>query len=514
MSGSPTQALLWEIWRRRRMTALAIAGLTVAGRLVEPSSSLAELLRIAAFVFLFGVFTYAESSDDRGIGRFPRRLFTLPVSSLRLAAVPMVAGVAGVELLYAAWLDPFALSGAPSVWFVAVLLAALMVFYQTTVWTLERLGPLRLVVAGAVTVLMAALSLLPSFAPSPPPPWRSEPTIAAMVTVLALVAFLVAWRHMSRLRSGGSAGRRPLAPAMTIPATAVVPSRPRKPFASPAAAQFWFEWRGSGAVLPAVVSGVLLVWFAPISWLVRHDADDTLRLLAGVLAMPVVLAVPVGMAFARPTFWSEDLSLPAFVAVRPLADEQIVATRLQVAVASVIASWLLVLAFLGVWLSAWANLEAVRRVSAPTWASIVVAAIVLTWRFLAVRLWTGLSGSRVFFTMSVMSVVIAVIAGMAVDITRLPAWILESPTHVAAVTAILAIAAIAKYMLAAIAWRAVPRRYVRQGLLVWGAATGCLVWLIVLLPLPRAVMTLVALLTVPLARVGFAPASLARNRHR
>ena len=38
----------------------------------------------------------------------------------------------------------------------------------------------------------------------------------------------------------------------------------RRPFSSPAAAQFWFEWRSAGAVLPALVGGVIVVAIGPL----------------------------------------------------------------------------------------------------------------------------------------------------------------------------------------------------------------------------------------------------------
>ena len=85
------------------------------------------------------------------------------------------------------------------------------------------------------------------------------------------------------------------------------------------------------------------------------------RLLLGALATPIVLAVPVGMAFCKPTFWSEDLAVPAFVAVRPLSAEDLVAIKLKVAAVSAVLSWLCVLVFLAVWLSSWANLDSVSQ---------------------------------------------------------------------------------------------------------------------------------------------------------
>ena len=214
---SPTTALLWEIWRQHRWTVAVIAVLTVAGRLVDfldtggragdagaESSPLTILLAMIAFLLLLEVFNYTESSGDRGLGRFPRRLFTLPVTSLRLVTVPLLAGIASIELLYLLWMDPLSRGGSASAPFVAVLLAALVVFCLWALWALERVGSLRLIMLGVIAVALFFIGVLPSFPPTPPPPWRSEIVLAGLVAGLAVVAFLVAWRHVARLRAGGA----------------------------------------------------------------------------------------------------------------------------------------------------------------------------------------------------------------------------------------------------------------------------------------------------------------------
>jgi hypothetical protein len=543
---SPTAALLWEIWRRNRIAVAVIVAATVAGRLLDYAeqptddpSSLIALLWMVSFLFLFGVFSYTESSGTRGIGSFPRRLFTLPVSSLRLVAVPVLTGIASVELLYLLWLGPLSRGGSLSTPFVAVLLGASIVFFQAVFWMLERLGPLRLMIAGAVTVLVYGVGLLPSWPPSPPPPWRSEAAVGTVVVALAVVVFLLAWRHIIRVRCGGS-GRRTYRLRPLVSSTAGALPRHRTPFETPAAAQFWFEWRCSGLVLPVLVGGVLVAVVAPLSWFSRGDASGSLRLLLGTLAAPIMLAIPVGMAFARPTFWSEDLSVPAFVAIRPLTDEQIVAIKMKVAAASVVVSWLLIVCFVGLWLSLWANVDAVSRLAIQWWAFhehslsyvygtaalIPIAGVVLTWRFLVSRLWSGLFGSRPLFMASVMSAVLVAIAGMVFDADRLPGWVLDDPARMAGVVWLMSIAVVAKCGLAACSWRRVSARHLRQYLLVWSAATACvltltmLLWGVVRIYVAldiyrfQGFMILAALLAVPLGRVGLAPLCLARNRHR
>src|SRR5688500_12261718 len=135
----PTAALLWELWRQHRMTIAVIAGLTVVGRLFDvleedgqaggivDTPILTELLGMVAFLLLFTVFNHTDSSAGRGVGLFPRRFFTLPVSSLRLVAVPVVAGIVAIELLYLAWMEPFTRGGSTSRLFIAVLFAAFIV---------------------------------------------------------------------------------------------------------------------------------------------------------------------------------------------------------------------------------------------------------------------------------------------------------------------------------------------------------------------------------------------------
>ena len=548
---SPTYALLWEIWRRNRIAVVVIVAATVAGRLLDfseraigaegssaESSPLVDLLGMVSFLLLFGIFNDTESNGSRGVGRFPHRLLTLPVSTLRLVAVPVLTGITSVELLYLLWMEPLSRGGSTSQPFVAVLLCALVVFYEAVLWTLDRLGPLRLVVVGAVAIIVFGIGLMPSFPPSPPPPWRSEGALAALVAGVAIVVFLLAWRHVASLRCGGARGALRLE-RLSASVAAAIPTR-RRAFASPAAAHFWFEWRCSGLALPMLVGGVLLVGVGPFSWLVRDDAAGTFRLLFVALATPIVLAIPVGMAFSRPSFWSEDLLVPAFIAVRPLTDDDILATKVKVAIASVVVSWLLVLSFVGIWLSLWANLDSVSRFAIQLWAFhgrsvaavygiavlIVIAGMFLTWRFLVSRLWSGLSGRRPLFIASVMSAIFVAIAGMAFDAARLPGWLLEDPARMAAVVWIVSIAVTVKYWLAAYSWRRVSARYARQYLLVWGAGTACLLMLAVLLwgvvriyvalDIYRfqGLMILLALLALPLGRVGLAPSCLARNRHR
>jgi hypothetical protein len=542
---TPTTALLWEIWQRHRWAIGGVAALTLAGRLIDASytagpaadeaSAVTTLCGIFAFLLLFSVFNYTDSDSGAGLGRFPHRLFTLPVSSLRLVAIPVVTGITAIDLLYLAWTDQLSRGGSTSPLFVAILLAALMVFYLAVLWTCARAGSLRFVIIGVIAAALFAVGLLPSFPPTPVPTWRSEIFLAGLVAALGLVAFMLTWTYVAGVRAGG--GRASFRLTSLIDRISDVQPSRRRPFGTAAGAHFWYEWRASGTVLPVVVSGVVLLIIAPTSWLASSDARYTLWLLIGTLATPIVLALPVGVAFSKPTFWSEDLALPAFVAVRPLSSQDLVAIKVKVAAASAALSWLIVLVFLAVWLPLWANLDLVSRLGTRLFAQqstgvvvgltvlVPIAGMFLTWRSLVSHLWSGLSGARPLFLVSAFSLV-ALVTSVVFDVGRLPNWLFGDASRFILAVWVAVIAVVAKCALAAYAWRGATPRHVRGYLLTWFAGTaslltlGIAIWGLLRMYLPfdvdrvRSAVILLALLAVPLGRVGLAGASLTRNRHR
>jgi hypothetical protein len=544
---SPTAALIWDIWARHRRSVCVIVALTGVSWLVDLTGlvlpdddggapPLQQLMGMCSFLLLFGVFNSTESSGENGVGCFPPRLFTLPVSSLRLVAVPVATGTISMVVLYLLWMERLSQGGSTSDLFIALLLASLMVFYQAGLCIFVRLGPLRLIALGTIAFAIFVIGLLPTFPPSPPSLWRSETALSGMVASLALVVFLTAWRQVANLRSGGR-GELKLS-SMVATMTDAMPRR-RQAFASAVSAQFWFEWRCSGMALPILVAGLLLMVITPASWVTQGDPDGTLRLVFWTLAMPIAVAVPVGMAFSRSQMWSDDLSLPSFVAVRPLTAEELVATKVKVAALSAAISWLVVLAFLGVWLSSWANLDGVSRAASRVQAFyhsrfgvygiaalILCCGLILTWRFLVSRLWSGQAGNRLLFTASGVSIALPAIAVAVIDVGGFVRWIFADAGRVTTVIWLATIVVAAKYSFAAYTWRTITPRHTRQYLVVWLAGTTFLVtlaWLlldIARLSVPldvsrfRSLTILLALLAVPLWRIGLAPSFLARNRHR
>jgi hypothetical protein len=420
-----------------------------------------------------------------------------------------------------------------------VLLGGYMVFYQTILWSLSRLRSLKIVFLGLLAIVFITLGFLPSF----PHAAISEGQVIEWVAGLSLIAFLIAWVVVARQRSGGGSRRDWL----QAPLERIAAGLPRRtsPFRSPAGAQFWFEWRRSGFVLPCCIGAVLLLIIGPLSWALQSEAASTFRIFVAVLAMPMILALPVGKAFSKPDFWSADLSLSAFIAVRPLATDEMVEIKAKVAALSAAISWLLALAFLSIWLPLWANpdwLIPVQRAVSQIYGSVyplyataalsILAGVFLTWGFLVSGFWIGLSGNRKLFAASAVPYALAplwlVFLAVLLDPkTRLGVWIRHDPDRLFSYFIwVAALAVIAKFGLGAFFWRRVSMKRVRRYSLIWIGGTLCLTMLAILLwgglghvlqsdpHRVKTVMIFAVLLAVPFARLGLAPASLGRNRHR
>jgi hypothetical protein len=547
---TPTTALLWQMWRSKRHSAVALIAITIGAWIADIATHgwtpvrsggapgpLNELAAMASFVLLLAVFSYTEPSGDKGIGRFPQRLFILPVTTLRIIAIPMVSGVLAIVLLYATWMNRFTTDGSTSRIYVAVLLAAFMVFYQTVLWTLDRAGAFRIVMLGTIAVVLFVVGLHPASAGIDPPVWRTAPFLGSAVALAAVGSFLFSWSRISAIRSGGDRGT-PRGPGALIARVMDLLPRRRAPFASASAAQFWYEWRSAGAVLPLLVAANLLLGAPLVSS--PGDAGAGMGFLVTALLSPIVLAMPVGMAFAKPMFWSEDLSVPAFIGTRPLSGADFVAVKLGVAAASAAVSWLIVIAVLGGWLAFSANTDGVSVLAIQLWAFhdhsvlavwgiaalVVAAGILLTWRFLVSGMWAGLSGSRRLHVWSLIALGLVAVGYLVSPANRLPAWLMEDPARMPPFAWAAAIAVIAKYWLAARTWRGVAPSLVRRYVVVWFVATATLIVLgMVVLRMLRiyvavdawrlqSLLILLALLAVPLARTGLAASMFEHNRHR
>jgi hypothetical protein len=313
-------------------------------------------------------------------------------------------------------------------------------------------------------------------------------------------------------------------------------SRRANHFASPARAQQWLEWRQHGWSLPGLVAMLLPVELA----LLFIPGNDTPPVVFATLI--VVLLTPAVMAgFVAATVSNtnpqarEFFVMSSFMATRPLASAALVAAKLNMAIRSTLASWLLVLLAIPLALllsetspvvTGWAR-DVADIIGAPravaTALLVLFGLVVTTWSQLVQNLYIGLTGRGWLIKSSVILTLVLVIVAMP-----LAQWVVESDEAKAAIWDGWrpGVAVLAGIKMAAAAWsftrlhasRLLSDRSLVTGAACWSVAVlalyGVLVWFFSTPIVPRYVLALIAILAIPLARVSAAPLALAWNRHR
>ncbi|MBV9122933.1 MAG: hypothetical protein JO112_06235, partial [Planctomycetes bacterium] len=271
-------AFAWMFWRRQRWGFLVTLGyVLVAGVLSAVLPAQLPLERApAAFAlltfpsmypaaFLLGMFCLVEANTPIS-GRhscFPADLFLLPVRTGALAVWPMVYGTAaacGLWLvlawcimqpwmtLWSDWVPP---------WWPALLATAALAWLQAVLWWPFGLRGLRVVVLLLLIpgmFVLAQVSVLSG---------TSDSILVGLFAGLAVPGWTLGYLGVRHGRRGDA----PDWEGLLEPWRRLVrrPPQRRRPFASAAWAQTWFEWRRTGNSLP-IMTGLLLpvelLWLA------------------------------------------------------------------------------------------------------------------------------------------------------------------------------------------------------------------------------------------------------------
>ncbi len=314
-------------------------------------------------------------------------------------------------------------------------------------------------------------------------------------------------------------------------------SRPHtpRPFASPARAQAWFEWRGHGRSLPAVVA-ILLPFELALLWLAKDAPAFVFEILFLAALTPPFMAACTAWTVSQPNALVRDsYGVPPFIATRPLTSAELIAAKLKMALWSTLAAWLVVLVALPLtleWSGTWPIVtDQVRRmhdaIGTPRAATVVLLVLagfsVATWKQLVQSLHIGLTGRAWIVKGSVvLTLTLLILLGPIVE------WISDTPSVQRALwnALPLILAVLVGIKMSAAAWIATRldrSRLLGDRALVLGAACwvvavlalyGVLVWFFSTPFVARYVLALIAILAVPLARISAAPLALAWNRHR
>lgn len=483
-----------------------------------------------AFMYYLGVFSFGLSGDlaaRRSI--YPARLFTLPVRTESLVLAPMLHGTVAVALLVQAatmiarW--PWGFE-TPLLW-PALLAAVFLAWTQALTWMPYGLPGVRVVVTVLWLAALDVVVLLAMYFEV------SEPVMLAVLAPQLPLAYVTARYAVARARRGDEPDWRP--GFMRAAAAGGGAALSHAGFASPARAQFWFEWRRQGRTLPALVATVLPFELA-LMWLARDAPMLLFELLVLVLITPPILAGFSAVMVSKANPHARDsLTLSQFIATTPASSVALVAAKLRMAAWSTLATWLLVLVAMLlalVWSGNWpvvvdraSRLAAVVGVPRTVvFALLVLAGLVAsTWKQLVQSLSISMDGREWLATALLMAALALIIV-----IGPLAQWVVDDDDARAALWNALPVtlAALVAIKMGAAGWNAV--RLARNGLLndgtlvgaavCWvaavGALYGLLAWLVSGPLVPQYILVLLAILAVPLARASAAPLALARNRHR
>jgi hypothetical protein len=435
MCRSQAVAVAWEIYRPQRgaFALLFIVLLLCAGfRWLAPSAGTKDgwfpdccvLLLGLSLAASFVLFKFTESDRRERFTGFPSRLFTLPVRTIWLLTWPMLYGAAMVVLIYLAWaglvLRPAHPGHFPLV-FPSLYLATGLVCFQAIVWALAAHPILRLIVLGiwGAALTTSWLSFSPLMGHAQVGLGLAEmlhvsvrTAQSGLLVVTSVVSYGIACWSVSRQRHG--ARFKFVWPRLAFGSIASRFCTETKPFASPQAAQFWFEWRRNGMILPLIVTLLLLVITAPFfalrPFVGRAGGETTFITVAWILVLPLALAFIIGQGFGKTNFWGQglgkELGVPQFLAVRPLTAADWIAVKLKVAALSALLTWSPVVLLVFAWLLTCCEVGAASAfiVTLPPslWIGafgtplslFLVLLVLLTWRLLVTNIYLGVLGSR------------------------------------------------------------------------------------------------------------------------
>jgi hypothetical protein len=548
-------AFAWEAWGRYRLVLtgalvyliavlvlIPIAPEVFAASLgLEGHQPLRFLLSIPLcilLVFVACAFAQADQADIvASASGYPRRHFTLPLSTRALVAWPAFLGgltVALLWLLLAGLIWRPAGLHAPLLW-PALLSAAFLTWLQALVWSPFPLPFLRiLVLVFVVNPVFLAIGFGGHFFQVP------EGILVVVSGGLIGAGHAVAVAGVARARRGdGNTGSATHGAAFLVTQVHQGPAD-LPPFQSPARALCWLAWRRGGYTLPLMVG---LICLPHLGLLVFAGPDKSVLVFFIVtFFFPVLMAIGAGGSLASAVYTTySNHQLPPFIVAKPVPTATLVGSLLRVAVPSVLFTYLLVVLGVVVVLPfshAGPQLiqgfgKVVETHGSKAWVLLALTVIglpLVTWKELISAFWFVLIGRR-WVSYLVLSAIVVGYIGLAL----FASWANRTPAShaalVAAVPWLLAAALTLKVLGGAIVARELHCRDLLAGrtivrvALIWVAAAGLIVGLAFWLtpvdnlgtgaPIaPWGTAAAAILLLLPLVRLGLAPLALDCNRHR
>ena len=547
-------AFAWMFWCRHLWGHLAVLSyLLVAGALsavlpayLEPETAakvFGTLIVPSISFAMFLVLVFCLGWDTPIGGRhscFPADLFLLPVRTGALAGWPLAYGAAAASLLWLvlAWciMRPWTSLWSVRVplWWPAMMAAATLALTQASLWLPFGLCGLRVAVMFLLIpglIAMAQYSALSGV---------SEPILVGVYAGLAVLGWTLGYLGVRQ----GRRGEAPNWEGLFEPWRRLVRRLPhrRRPFATAAWAQSWFEWRRTGNSLP-IMTGLSLsvvlclpVVFGLFLGVSVNDLISPAQTVLFALAIPVFAAGMAGMSVSDKNRWVKDhYGLPASTATLPMSTGELMGAKLKATALSTLAAWALVVVAVPLAMILTGNVETVggwwRQAQQEVPALKIVAGLLAvtlllvggTWKRLVDSLFLGLTGREwlIAWAWAGLTVGVVVLGFVGIWISKHP----EIHEHLLALVPwLLGLLIACRLSVAGLALRAglrrrvlAPRtavRWVTAWVCVAATLFGLLAYAVPAERVPVYNLAFAVLFAMPMARLTAAPLALAWNRHR
>ncbi|MFO0843313.1 MAG: hypothetical protein U0797_13100 [Gemmataceae bacterium] len=503
-----------------------------AGRLLWPQlgAILAAPTAVIAFLPFLGQSEGSGGDVRSTASAFPRRLFTLPVSSFTLATVPFVApmlwlAALGLAVVYGL-LQPCGVNVPVVVSFLAIL---------TGIGWIHALSwspfPVRWMRFALLVVVMCGLFTVPVILAESAMP---HGPLSALLGGLLALSYPVAVAGVSRGRRGVGVSEPARLDVAEGSATAVDAT----PFPSPFRAQLWLELRWLGWLafgllafnVFVILPSVHMAEFATRTKPFLLDAMLELgvpgaRLGPAWFGLSLMLLIPIAFAFVgaevSPHLAAKTGTIPLFFAARAVDEPTVVLAKMAGKAVIIGVVWAVVVFVSLAWAAVGGHLgDMMTRLGEYAGApgpAVAVAGVVLAalanWLFMIGGVWVGLSGRPWVFVV----VMVVTMASMVVAAVVAKGWRPEWWPWLVALVAV------------ALASKVITTAWVCRRLLAWRFATAgqlaalVAAWLVIVTPLAIVagqvfpggwLMSLAVVQLMPLAQTLAAPLALAWNRHR
>ena len=370
----PAMAIARYLWHRTRWMLAGLVAIAVivplAQRMVVhlngngdypaefPTPYYPQLVMFAAiaatvilFVVLLSQFCYAEKDMSGRESAFPRWMMTLPIRSVSLVGWPMLYGSAVSALIcllmYYVLLPRDAFSRMP--YWPLLAAAAFCAWMQTVSW-MPFWWRLARVIAAVIclTVVIGLGTVAQAFGVHD---WL---LLIGYIGVLAL-ALVAGTAGMARARRGDGV-QSPWSNGVIR--KRMRPAELRVTFRSASAAMLWVEMRRNLIFTPFIsLTGPVLIFGLcafnaghPSTFYLYGKMISSAMIMASIfIGSPLCCSLTVNGTLAKFDTWLPEITVPNFLAVRPVTDSKIVAAKIKNVAIAMAVTWLATYLLLILW---------------------------------------------------------------------------------------------------------------------------------------------------------------------